>query len=117
MHLCSHLGILVVMDWGHGTIINFNLCTHDALLCGGRVCGGVEVHIISMVSLNCHTHTHMHTHTRSLSLSLSANTTVTGSPNLISTDDAKAIVAEAAPPGPPKPIDPEGTIIITAPCK
>ena len=38
----------------------------------------------------------------------SANTTVTGSPNLISADDAKAIVAEASPPGPPKPIDPEG---------
>ena len=40
----------------------------------------------------------------------SANTTVTGSPNLISSDDAKAIVAEAALPGPPKPIDPEGII-------
>ena len=43
-----------------------------------------------------------------LVLSYSANTTVTGSPNLISSDDAKAIVAEAAPPGPPKPIEPEG---------
>ena len=38
----------------------------------------------------------------------SVNTTLTGSPNLISADDAKAIVAEAAPPGSPKPIDPEG---------
>ena len=41
-------------------------------------------------------------------LSNSVNTTLTGSPNLISADDAKAIVAEAAPPGSPKPIDPEG---------
>ena len=38
----------------------------------------------------------------------SANTTVTSSPNVISSDEAKAVVAKAAPPGPPKPIDPEG---------
>ena len=38
----------------------------------------------------------------------SVNTTLTDSPSLISADDAQAIVAEAAPPGSPKPIDPEG---------
>ena len=56
----------------------------------------------SAISVSC-AHTHISSH--------SANTTVTGSPNVISSDDAKAVVAEAAPPGQPKPIDPEGIYI------
>ena len=62
------------------------------------VCGGMK----SAISVSC-AHTHVSSH--------SANTTVTGSPNVISSDDAKAVVAEAAPPGQPKPIDPEGIYI------
>ena len=50
-------------------------------------------------------HYEFHARTSSLSLSCSANMTVAGSPGLISTSDAKAVVDAAAPSGSPKPID------------
>lgn len=37
---------------------------------------------------------------------------MTGSPYLVTTDDASATVGEAAPVGPPKPVEPEGEIFV-----
>lgn len=80
--------------------------------------GGVKLFIIVIISLvhfatqNCmsiimmcqHHNLILHVCTHIIS----ANTTVTGSPELITPDDAKETVAQAAPLGDPKPIDPIG---------